>query len=116
MELCETIFWACAALVAYAYLLYPAALGLLARLLPRPLRRTGPAPRSVSIVLAAYNEEAAIDLRLLELTTLLAATGLDGEVIVVSDGSTDGTAFRARAHTKRRVRVLELPQRQGKAV
>src|SRR5205807_8858692 len=43
------------------------------------------------------------------------ACRLSGEVVLVSDGSSDGTAAVARAHTKGPVRVLELPARVGKA-
>jgi cellulose synthase/poly-beta-1,6-N-acetylglucosamine synthase-like glycosyltransferase len=112
----EIAFWICAAGVAYPYVLYPLLLALLARLRRRPLRPRGPPPRSVSVVVAAHNEERGIDRRLGELTHALDVAGLDGEVLVVSDGSTDGTAAVARAHTKGRVRVLELPERGGKAL
>src|SRR3954470_10688142 len=87
MSLLEVCFWACAALVAYACVIYPLLLALLARFAARPLRLEGAAPRSVSIVLAVHNEEAVIDRRLTELSSLLAASALEGEVIVVSDGS-----------------------------
>jgi cellulose synthase/poly-beta-1,6-N-acetylglucosamine synthase-like glycosyltransferase len=115
VSLAEIAFWGCAACVVYPYLAYPLLLGLWARLRPRPVRPRGPAPRAVSVVVAAHNEELGIDRRLTDLTRLLEATGLQGEVIVVSDGSTDHTAAVARAHTKRLVRVLELPERSGKA-
>lgn len=116
MELCEIVFWVCAALIVYPYFLYPFLLGFLARLFPRRLRLTGSPPRSASFVIAAYNEEANIDRRLTELTDLLDKSKLDGEIIVVSNGSTDGTAILARAHTKRWVRVIEMPDKSGKAV
>ncbi len=112
----ELAFWVAASCVVYPYLLYPLFLAILARLRPRPLRLRRPAPRSASIVLAAHNEELAIDRRLTELTALLEATGFDGEILFVSDGSTDDTVAIARAHTKRFVRILELPERSGKAV
>jgi cellulose synthase/poly-beta-1,6-N-acetylglucosamine synthase-like glycosyltransferase len=116
MTLGEVLFWLAAVCVLCPYLLYPLFITVLAALCARPLRPRQPAPRSVSIVLAAYNEESGIDRRLTELTALLEATGLEGEVLVVSDGSTDATASIARTYTKRFVRVLELPERSGKAV
>jgi cellulose synthase/poly-beta-1,6-N-acetylglucosamine synthase-like glycosyltransferase len=64
---------------------------------------------------AARDEAAGIDRRLTELRGLIAASGLAGEVIVVSDGSADGTAERARAHGDAGVHVLELPGPLGKA-
>ncbi len=108
-------FWLAAACVLYPYLVYPVLAWALARLLGRPVRPAGPAPRSVSVVVAAHDEETNIVRRIDEMTALLAASGLDGEVIVVSDGSTDATAAAARAHPDPRVRVIELPERAGKA-
>jgi biofilm PGA synthesis N-glycosyltransferase PgaC len=115
MTPCEIAFWTCLAVVVYPYAVYPLLLAVLARLRPRPVRHGPATPRSVSFVVCACNEERAIDRRLAELADLIAASGLEGEVILVSDGSTDGTAALARAHTKDPVRVLELPARVGKA-
>jgi cellulose synthase/poly-beta-1,6-N-acetylglucosamine synthase-like glycosyltransferase len=71
----------------------------------------------VSIVLAVYNEEEAIERRLAELLGLIASSQVEGEVIVISDGSTDRTAARAHAWTERdaRVRVVALDANRGKA-
>jgi cellulose synthase/poly-beta-1,6-N-acetylglucosamine synthase-like glycosyltransferase len=110
-----TCFWLCAALVVYAYAGYPLLLALAARLRPARPRR-GPVAASVSVIIAAHNEEATITHRLEEFTALIAAAGIPGEVIVVSDGSTDRTAELARAFPKGNVRVLELPANSGKAV
>jgi biofilm PGA synthesis N-glycosyltransferase PgaC len=115
MTPCEIAFWTCLAVVVYPYAVYPLLLAVLARLRPRPVRPGPATPRSVSFVVCACNEERAIDRRLAELADLIAASGLEGEVILVSDGSTDGTATVGRAHTRDPVRVLELPARVGKA-
>ncbi|MGH7223502.1 MAG: glycosyltransferase family 2 protein [Gemmataceae bacterium] len=108
-------FWLCAGCVVYTYAAYPLFLWLLARWRGRPVCAEGPPPRSVSIIIAAHDEEQSVVRRLQELTGMLDAGGLDGEVILVSDGSTDGTAALARTFTKERVRVCELPSRLGKA-
>lgn len=112
LELC---FWLSAAVIGYVYILYPLLLAVLARLRRSGLRSSNPCPRSVSVIVAAHNEEAAIGKRLDELTALIRESGVDGEVIVVSDGSTDTTALVARRHTQGPVHVLELPTRGGKA-
>jgi cellulose synthase/poly-beta-1,6-N-acetylglucosamine synthase-like glycosyltransferase len=113
----EILFWTCVGLVAYTYVGYPLGIWAVARLFGRPVRPEGPPPRSVSVVVAAYNEQATIRRRLEELVGLIAPYGADGEVIVVSDGSTDRTAeivseFAAWGP----VRLVDLPANQGKAV
>ena len=115
MTLVEICFWIAAAAVIYPYALYPVLAWALARLRKRPIQATTPAPRSASIVVAAYNEEEDIARRLDETTALLTAAELDAEVILVTDGSTDATAAVARAHPSPMVRVVELPARVGKA-
>ena len=107
-------------LVAYAYIGYPLAIALLARLRPRPVRGAGEPPRSVSIVVTAYNEAATIGRRVREFLDILGAGELDGELIVVSDGSSDLTAEmaaeQASAHPAgERCKVLALAENAGKA-
>jgi cellulose synthase/poly-beta-1,6-N-acetylglucosamine synthase-like glycosyltransferase len=115
MLLLEIGFWVCIILVLYPYLLYPLLLVALARLRPRPVKRGLDGPRTVSFVICAHNEEKTIDRRLRELIGILQGTGIEGEIIVVSDGSTDQTATLAQTCDQRFVRVLELPERAGKA-
>ena len=116
MNALELAVWLAAALVAYTYAVYPVLLAVVARLRPRPVRRAAAHPRSVSFILAVFNEEGRIVGRLEELTELLAASDVKGEIIVVSDGSTDGTAELARDCGGDGVRVLALPRRAGKAL
>jgi cellulose synthase/poly-beta-1,6-N-acetylglucosamine synthase-like glycosyltransferase len=116
MPYLEIAFWACASCALYTYFLYPLFIALLACLCGRRTRPSGRRPRSVSFVLAAHNEAALVARRLEELTALIAAAGVEGEIIVVSDGSTDATAEEARRHGDRTVQVLGLAERHGKAV
>lgn len=104
----------CVALIAYAYVGYAAVIWLLAKVAPK---RTveAPAPRSVSIVLPVLNEQKIVVSRVLELRDCLRSSGLPGEVLVVSDGSSDSTAELVRQHVGERVRLIELPERHGKA-
>ncbi len=119
MSVHELGFWICVFLIVYPYLLYPFLLALLARLRPArsksPLPESSPPLGSVSVLVCAYNEEANIERRLLEFIDLFERTNLEGELLVVTDGSTDGTADIVRRYTSSRVRLLELPTRVGKA-
>ena len=56
----EIAFWLCVGCVVYTYVAYPIGMWALARLFGRPVRPDGAPPRSVSVVVAAYNEEARI--------------------------------------------------------
>ena len=47
---------------------------------------------SVSVCFPAYNEEATIAAVLDDAHALLSASGIDYEILVCNDGSTDGTA------------------------
>src|SRR4051794_24987260 len=114
MHAAEAVFWACALLVLYPYLLYPLFIAALARLFGRPVRRGQGVARTVSFVVCAHDEEGRIDRRLSELLAILDGTGTPGEVILVSDGSGDRTADIARGYS--RVKLVELPERVGKAV
>jgi cellulose synthase/poly-beta-1,6-N-acetylglucosamine synthase-like glycosyltransferase len=120
------LFWLSAACVFYTYVGYPLLLALAARLRPAPRIRGLPTLEfPVSIVLAAHNEEFRIGARIRELVQLVAARPAGGEVILVSDGSTDRTVALARAAASEAesatggripVRVLVQEPNLGKAV
>lgn len=110
----QLVFWICIALVAYAYAGYPLLVALLAR-------RYGETPYAdadverLTVVVAAFNEEARIAARVRDI--LEQDYPPDRlQVLVVSDGSHDGTARAAAAVDDERVRVLELPANVGKAM
>ncbi|SDE32149.1 glycosyltransferase family 2 protein [Rhodospira trueperi] len=98
------------ATLVYHYLGYPAVLWILAKVAPRPTKTGSGQPR-VSMLVAAYNEAAVIEDKLNN------ALDLDYphlDIIVVSDGSTDGTEAIARRFEDRGVVVVEVSPRQGK--
>lgn len=108
------VLWLALLFVLYTYAGYPLLCHVRARRWPRPVR---PAPAGeaahVSVVIAAYRERRTIAAKL----RTLAAQDHPAdrlEVIIVCDGSDDGTADEARAAGERfmpgRVRVLELPR------
>jgi poly-beta-1,6-N-acetyl-D-glucosamine synthase len=108
------VFWCAAALVGYSYLGYPLWLWLRSRCSPRPVRRGSSAP-SVSAVMVVRNEEAVIAGKLENLLALDYPQD-KLEVIVVSDGSNDGTPGILSEYAQdSRVRVLEKSASEGKA-
>ena len=121
-----TLFALSAACVLYTYAGYPLILALAARVRPaRPIGGLVATDVPISVVLAVHDEESRIGARIRELVQLLAARPAGGEVIVVSDGSTDCTvaeaqsaAFGADQATGGRipVRVLVQEPRLGKAM
>jgi cellulose synthase/poly-beta-1,6-N-acetylglucosamine synthase-like glycosyltransferase len=107
----ETLFWASILLVFYVYAGYPLLLAIWSGLISRPVakRCTVPVP-TVSVVLAARDEAERLPARVANLLALMYPT--PPEIIVVSDGSTDGAA-EVLAPFADRVRLIELP-RSGK--
>jgi biofilm PGA synthesis N-glycosyltransferase PgaC len=109
-------YWSCLILAVYPYFGYPVIAALMARLHSRSIHSLSHERRPVSIVIAAYNEALQISHRVKDLARLAAAVHPDSEVIVVSDGSTDGTAETVRSCSTTNMRLIELPLNQGKAV
>jgi len=108
------IFWAAILMLLHAYLGYPLLLGAWARLRPHPAARGTHLPR-VTIVVVAHNEAERIEARVDNLRAL-DYPGESLDILIVSDGSTDGTAERARvrARTMEGVQVMTFATRRGK--
>lgn len=109
------VFWVSVALIAYTYVGFPLLVLLHGRLRPKPIR-TGDVEPSVSLVIAAYNEETAIGSKVQNLLALDYPHDLI-EMVIASDGSDDGTNEIVRGHAAAnpgRVRLIALP-REGKA-
>ena len=95
MSWLEAIFWLSGACVMYTYVGYPLILLVAARLRPaRSVAAVSAGDLPVSVVLAAHNEEARIGARIRELVELIGARRAGGELIVISDGSTDAAHLR----------------------
>jgi len=108
----ESIFWVALALIIYTYGLFPLITLLRGLVWRTPYRSAEITPR-VSLIIAAYNEAQSIGAKL---DNVLALTypRKKLEVIVASDGSTDGTDEIVRRYAGHGIRLLSLP-RGGKA-
>ena len=108
------VFWAAAGVIGYTYLGYAAWLWLHSRLRPRPVR-SGPYVPPVSIVLVVRNEAAGLERKLKNLMGLNYPPDRV-EILVVSDGSTDGTnRILSEFSGVSGVRVILSPEPRGKA-
>jgi glycosyltransferase involved in cell wall biosynthesis len=106
-------FWGSLGALAWTHAGYPLAMGALARIRPRPVRKVEQTP-SVALVVSAHDEEAVIRRRVEN------ALALDYpedrlEIVVASDGSTDLTdaIVGEVAAVNPRVHLLQCP-REGK--
>jgi cellulose synthase/poly-beta-1,6-N-acetylglucosamine synthase-like glycosyltransferase len=109
----KALFWLCALLIAFAYAGYPVWLYFRARFWPRPVRRANIFPM-VTILLAARNEEENLVRKLQNIDRLDYPVN-QFEVLVVSDGSTDGTNRILAAWESAGHRAVILPEHRGKA-
>jgi poly-beta-1,6-N-acetyl-D-glucosamine synthase len=107
------VFSACAGFVIYVLAVYPLLLSLWAKARPKPIRKA-PVRTRVSIVVPVRNGAHWIEAKIRSLLE----TSYPGElidVLIVSDGSTDGSDEIVSHYPDVRVRLLALPP-GGKAV
>src|SRR4051794_20148408 len=107
MRPAKLLFWASSALILHTHVGYPALLWLLARDRREPEPPTPGATPSVSVVVAAYDEEEVIAGKVEDVLSLDYPRDRL-ELIVASDGSGDETVERARAAGADL--VLDLPR------
>jgi len=108
----ETLFVISFILLVYIYAGYPVCTLLLAQLAPRPVKSADYEP-VITVIIAAYNEKLHI------IKTITNKLDQDYpqdklDIIVVSDGSTDGTDEIVKAFANRRVMLIRQEPRQGK--
>ena len=106
------LFWGSVSTILYTYILYPVLVMLRGKLRNNPVRAANITPR-VSMIISAYNEAENIEEKLKNTVAVDYPKELL-EVIVASDGSSDGTNEIVRRFEKDGIRLLDLP-RQGKA-
>ncbi len=107
------LFWTSLAALVYIYVGYPAVVWALARRFGREPVRCDVTPK-VSLLIPAYNEAARIEEKLHN------SLALDYpedrlEIVVASDGSTDGTEAIVKRFRSPRIRLLALRDNIGKA-
>lgn len=111
------VFWGCAALILYTYIVYPVLLIALAA-----LRRRVAAPRElkdadlpfVSVLVVAHNEESVIRERIENLLALDYPKD-KLELVIASDASRDRTVDIVNEYGDRAVRLIAFTARTGKA-
>ncbi len=99
-------------LAVWSYLLYPAMIENLSRRSRREPSRGGE-PASLEVLLSAADEEAVIAQRIENL--LAQETAVTMGVAIGCDGCRDRTGEVARASLRGKGRVVEFPERRGKA-
>ncbi len=106
------LFWSSVGLILYSYLVYPILTMVRGKLRTHPYTSKDITP-PVSMIIAAYNEADGIGEKLDNILSLDYPKECL-EVIIASDGSTDGTNEIVDAYGDQGVKLLSLP-RQGKA-
>ena len=106
-------FWISLAVIGYTYVGYPLIIFLLARLHPRPWHRDAAVRSSVSVIMAVHNGAHLLRGQIDHLMALDLACVR--EVILVSDGSNDGTAEILGEVNDARVQTIILEEQGGKA-
>ncbi len=96
---------------AYIYTGYPLLMWVLSRVRERQVHK-GPSHPSITLVIPVYNERDVLSEKIENALSLDYDAPL--EIIVISDGSTDGSVDIAHRYASRGVRLLQLP-RSGKA-
>lgn len=111
--LSASVFLLSATFAVYVVFGYPILLGLLARFRARPIRKE-PQLKTVSVLLPVRNGEPWIQRKLESILDLDYPKELL-QIIVISDGSTDGTEAAVRSFASRGVELVSIP-RSGKAL
>jgi cellulose synthase/poly-beta-1,6-N-acetylglucosamine synthase-like glycosyltransferase len=109
----EAAFWMALGLLGYVYFGYPVVAWLRARVWTRAVHRA-PGEPTVTVVMAAHNEAHHLAERIDNLLALDYPSNRL-EILIGSDGSTDGTPEIARGYAQRGVRVVSFRERHGKA-
>ena len=112
MIVLKTLFWGSLGALAWTHVGYPVAVSLVARTRPRRVAKDAAFEPSVSVIIAAHNEEDVIGERLENLLAL-DYPGDKLDIVVASDASTDRTDEFVRAVAEREPHVRLLACERG---
>ena len=109
------VFWGSLCLILYTYAGYPLAIAFLGKVRGRAWRKAPwpPGAPPITVVMAVHNGAIMLARQIEHLLDLDPA--LVGEVVIVSDGSTDRTAEILTGASNARLRTILLDQQQGKS-
>ncbi|MDQ3333156.1 MAG: glycosyltransferase family 2 protein [Planctomycetota bacterium] len=112
----EVMLWSCFAIVVYSYAGYPVALLLLTRqrTVAQPPAGPFPAAPTVSVLIAAHNEEQFIVEKVRNTVASLYPQDRV-QIVVASDGSSDRTVEMIQGVGYPQVRLFDYADRRGKA-
>lgn len=114
MSLMLVIFWGSIALIIFTYAIFPVIVYIRGLLFPHKYKQDNNYKPSVSLIIAAYNEEENILKKINNIKSLDYYDRQNFEVIIASDGSTDLTNELVANHANNKIRLLKL-SRSGKA-
>ncbi|MEO0943947.1 MAG: glycosyltransferase [Pseudomonadota bacterium] len=112
----EFLFWLCLLIIVYAIVGFPILLLAFDKIFGRDPVMTGERPKSFTFMISALNEEASIREKVENCLSLADSGNFDAQVLVVSDGSTDGTVEEVKAVKDPRIELIERKERSGKAL
>lgn len=108
----QFVFWLSAVFIVYTYAGYPFLLYLVAKFKTKPIRKVSQEP-TVSVILAAFNEEKHIEKKLLNLLNLEYPEERI-EILIGSDGASDQTNEIVSKFRSHRVRFFRFIDNRGK--
>lgn len=107
------IFWICIGSIVYTYAGYPVILAFVAQICKKPGYFPTLEEPTVTLLIAAYNEQTFI-MRKLENSLSLDYPFKKLQIIVAADGSDDQTPDIVRAYAEKGVELIYQPFRKGK--
>ena len=114
MILIQIIFWAVIFFVFHSYVFYPVLLWFFRGAAVRREKKNPNREVTISVIISAYNEESIIRQRIENLLSLDYPKG-SVEILIGSDGSSDGTNAIAAEYGTYNVTLMAFPDRRGKA-